>query len=102
MIVKVFCISSDIKLTYDEITTIYKKRWNVEVFHKSINSNTSLAKSPTRTVTTQSNHVFASILAAFKLELLKIKHHTNHFALKTKLYLKALQASFLELRKLSA
>jgi len=40
--------------------------------------------------------------AAFKLELLKLKHHTNHFALKTKLYLKALQASFAELQKLSA
>ncbi|MBE9561625.1 MAG: hypothetical protein IMF12_02005 [Proteobacteria bacterium] len=39
-------------------------------------------------------------LNAFKLELLK--HHTNHFALKTKLYLKAVQPSFLELRKLSA
>lgn len=97
-----YLVCSDIKLNYDEITTLYKKRWNVEVFHKSIKSNASLAKSPTKTITTQSNHVFASILAAFKLELLKIKLHTNHFALKTKLYLKALLASFFELRKLSA
>ena len=93
---------SDIELTYNQITTIYQKRWNVEVFHKSIKSNTSIAKSPTKTKRTQSNHVFASIYAAFKLELLKLKHHTNHFALKTKLYLKALQASFAELQKLSA
>ena len=39
---------------------------------------------------------------SLNLELLKLKHHTNHFALKTKLYLKAVQPSFLELRKLSA
>lgn len=97
-----YLVCSDIELTFDKITTIYKKRWNVEVFHKSIKSNTAIAKSPTRTVNTQSNHVFASILSAFKLELLKLKHHTNHFALKNKLYLKAMQASFLELQKLSA
>ena len=97
-----YLVCSDIELTYDKITTLYQKRWNVEVFHKSIKSNTSLAKSPTKTVRTQSNHVFASIYAAFKLETLKLKHHTNHFALKSKLYLKALQASFAELQKISA
>jgi len=97
-----YLVCSDIELTYDQITTIYQKRWNVEVFHKSIKCNTSIAKSPTRTKRTQSNHIFASIYAAFKLELIKLKHHTNHFALKSKLYLKALQASFAELQKLSA
>jgi len=97
-----YLVSSDINLTYDQIITIYQKRLHCEVFHKSIKSNTSLSKSPTRTIKTQSNHVFASIYAAFKLEILKLKHHTNHFALKSKLYLKALQASFSELQKLSA
>jgi len=82
----------------DQIITIYQKRWNVEVFHKSM--CTSLSKSPTITIKTQSNHVFASIYTAFKLEIRE--HHTNHFALKSKLYLKALQASFSELQKLSA
>ena len=33
----------------------------------------SLAKSPTRTVRTQSNHVFMTICAVFKLECLSIK-----------------------------
>jgi len=97
-----YLVCSDLNLTYDPITTIYQKRWNVEVFHKSIKSNTSLSKSPTRTVRTQSNHIFASLYAVFKLELLKLKHHTNHFALKSKLYLKALQPSFLELQNLRA
>ncbi len=97
-----YLVSSDLNLTSDQIITIYQKRWNVEVFHKSIKSNTSLSKSPTRTIKTQSNHTFASIYAAFKLEIIKLKHHTNHFALKSKLYLKALQSSFSELQKLSA
>ena len=40
--------------------------------------------------------------AFFKLEQLKLKHQLNHFALRSKLYLKALQASFAELKRLSA
>ena len=95
-------VSSDLLLTYDPLTTTYQKRWHVEVFHKSIKSNTGLAHSPTRTVRTQSNHFFASIYAFFKLEQLKLKHQLNHFALRTKLYLKALQASFAELQRLYA
>ena len=97
-----YLATSDLLLDYGRITTIYKKRWNVEVFHKSIKSNTGLARSPTHTVRTQSNHFFASIYAFFKLELLKVKHQLNHFALRSKLYIKALQASFAELQRLTA
>jgi len=97
-----YLASSDLLLDYGRITAIYQKRWNVEVFHKSVKSNTGLARSPTHTVRTQSNHFFASIYAFFKLELLKTKHQLNHFALKSKLYIKALQASFAELQRLSA
>lgn len=97
-----YLISSDIHLTYDQMTTIYKKRWKVETFHKSIKSNASLAKSPTKTVRTQSNHFFASIYSFFKLEQLKLKHNINHFALRTKIYLAALKASFFQLQSLYA
>lgn len=97
-----YLVSSDLLLDYGRITAIYQKRWNVEVFHKSIKSNTGLARSPTHTVRTQSNHFFASIYAFFKLELLKLKHQLNHFALRSKLYIKALQASFAELHRLGA
>jgi IS4 transposase len=97
-----YLASSDLLLDYGRLTAIYPKRWNVEVFHKSIKSNTALARSPTHTVRTQSNHFFASIYAFFKLELLKLKHQMNHFALRSKLYIKALQASFAELQRLAA
>lgn len=97
-----YLVSSDLSLDYDAITTIYQKRWEVEVFHKSIKQNAGLAKSPTRRVRTQSNHFFAAIYAYFKLEQLKLKYQLNHFALRTKLYMKALQASFQELQILNA
>jgi len=86
---------------YVAITTLYRAHWNVEIFHKPIKSNTGLAHSPSRTLRTQNNHCFASIYAFFKLEQLKLKHQHNHFALRSKLYLKALQASFTELQRLS-
>lgn len=97
-----YLASSDLLLTYDRITAIYQKQWNIEVLHKSIKSNAGMARSPAHTVRTQSNHFFASIYACFKLKRLKRKHQVNHFALRAKLYLKALQASFAELHKLCA
>jgi len=79
---------------------VYQRRWPIEEYHKSLKSNTALAKSPTKTVRTQQNHFFASIYAYFKLEMLKIKTKLNHFALKAQLYMQALKASMNELRKL--
>jgi hypothetical protein len=93
-------VCSDLECNGDEVATLYKKRWKVEEFHKSLKSNAALAKSPTRRVVTQKNHVFASICAVFKLELLKIKHRMNHFALRTKLLIKATQQAYFQLQKL--
>lgn len=92
-----YLITNDLKKNGDEIYEIYKKRWKIEVYHKSIKSNTALKKSPTKTVRTQVNHVFSSIYAYFKLEKLSLKTNMNHFALKSKILLKANQAAFKEL-----
>ncbi len=97
---KIHLVCSDTTLDKDKITTIYKKRWKVEEYHKSLKHNASLAKSPTKTIITQSNHIFLSIMAFFKLETLKIKHHLNHFALKAKLWIKANLIAFHELQRL--
>jgi len=96
-----YLVSSDTTLTYDQLTTIYQKRWNVEVIHKSLKQNAALERSPTKIIRTQSNHIFAAMVAVTKLECLKLTHHTNHFALKSKLYLKAIKAAFDELRALN-
>ena len=95
-----YMITNDLDLTATKMETIYQKRWKVEVFHKNIKSNTALAKSPTSTIRTQSNHVFMSIYASAKLELLAIKHKVNTFALRTKLYISALKNAFLGLQDL--
>lgn len=89
-----YLVTSDSDLTYEGITTLYRTRWHVEPYHKSLKQNASLAKSPTKTATTQRNHLFASLCAFVKLELLRVKTNTNHFALKAKLYLNALRSAF--------
>jgi hypothetical protein len=45
-----YLVSSDLRLDYDGLTTIYQRRWKVEEYHKSLKSNASLEKSPTKTV----------------------------------------------------
>ncbi|MCI5221325.1 MAG: hypothetical protein D3924_01235 [Candidatus Electrothrix sp. AR4] len=59
-----------------------------------------MAKSPARRVNAQSNHIFASIVAVFKMECLKIRTKMNNFTLKSKLYLKAVRSAFYELQKI--
>jgi len=95
-----YLVTSDTALSYDDITAIYQRRWNVEPYHKSLKQNASLEKSPTQTVTTQTNHFFAALCAFIKLEMLKGTTKLNHFALKTKLYVNALQEAFSTLREL--
>ena len=95
-----YLVSSDLTLTYEQITTIYHKRWKVEEYHKTLKQHVNLCKSPTKTVRTQSNHIFASIYSFFKLEYLSLKSGINPTALRTKLYLTANRAAFNQLENL--
>ncbi len=95
-----YLVSSDVTLDYERLTTIYQRRWKVEEYHKSLKSNASLAKSPTKTIRTQGNHVFASIWAFVKLERMKLTTKMNHFALRSRLCVRAVRAAFQELQDL--
>jgi len=95
-----YLVSSDQTLDHERIASIYQRRWKVQEYHKSLKSNASFAKSPTKTIRTQSNHVFASIYSFFKLERIKISTKMNHFALRSRIYIKALQAAYRELQQM--
>jgi hypothetical protein len=96
----VYLVTSDTTLNADQITTLYQKRWKVEEYHKSLKSNLGFAKSPTKIVTTQSNHIFACLAAFVKMERLRSRHHLNHFAMKAQLYRAALASAFQQLQML--
>ncbi len=92
-----YMVSDDTNLNYEQMTTIYQKRWKVEESHKSLKQNASLEKSPTKMEKTQMNHIFASYVAYIKLEILKLNNSLNHFALKSKIYISALKSAMQEL-----
>ncbi len=96
-----YLISSNTTLDFDQITTIYQRRWISGSYHRSLKQNVSLEKSTTRTETTQTNHFFAALCGYIKLEMLKEENGTNHFALKTKLYVNALQTAYQTLREMN-
>jgi hypothetical protein len=95
-------ISNDLSATVAPLETIDQKRWKVELFHKCIKSNTSMAKSPTRTVRTQSNPIFMPLYATARLEILSAQQGLNKFALKSKLYINAMRQAFDELQQLKS
>ena len=97
---ELYLVTNDMRMDDLQITTTYQRRWKVEEMHKSLKQNTLLGKSPTKMEITQANHIFASMIAFIKLERLKIKERTNHFALKARLYVKMVQAAFEEINYL--
>ncbi|NRB11083.1 MAG: transposase [Rickettsiaceae bacterium] len=99
---ELYLISNDLDLNSRELYKVYQKRWRIEEYHKSIKQNTSLAKSPTKVEKSQRNHIFCSLVAFCKLEMLKVKTNLNHFAIKYKLILKANLTSLQELRNIAS
>ncbi|MEO5930406.1 MAG: transposase [Candidatus Kapaibacterium sp.] len=95
-------VSNDIELDGPSMTAIYKKRWNVEEYHKSLKQHTAVAKSPTKTIQTQANHMYASLAAYIKLETIKLKHGIGHFAIRTILVAAATKAAFIALGQILA
>ena len=98
----VYLVTSDTAISAEQMSAIYQRRWKVEEYHKSLKSNASLDKSPTRTVRTQTNHIFASLCAFVKLEKMRLHTKRNHFAMKTKLYIAATKSAFEQLQSLQA
>ena len=96
-----YVVTDDLTLSAAQMTKLYQKRWSVEVYHEALKQNASLEKSPTRTPTTQRNHLFASLCAYIKLESVKLKTGVNQFALKSKLYAAALKTAYQELVNLA-
>ena len=95
-------VCSDLTCEYDVITTTYKKRWQVKVFLKSLQSNAGMAKSPTQTLRTQSNYVFMAIYVVFRLKCLSVRSKINLFALRFKLLINSTRSAFDQLQKFQA
>jgi len=74
----------------------------VEHYHKWLQQNASMGKSPTKTRATQATHFFAAVLAYTKLDVLQLTCGVGHFRLKAQLYTVGLKALYHQLRQLRA
>ena len=76
-----YLVCGNLDIEASEVNNIYQKRWKVEEYHKSLTSNIA-GKLTNKNYSNPSNHIFASLYAFFKFELLKTKTNLNHFALR--------------------
>ena len=89
-----YLVTNDIDLSFDEVLEIYKRRWKVEEYHKSLKQNLKIEHSPTKVETSQRNHIHLAVLGFIKLEKLRLNYKMNHFAIKEKIYIEALKVAY--------
>jgi hypothetical protein len=89
-----YLITNDIDLSFQEVLEIYKRRWKIEEYHKSLKQNLKIEHSPTKVETSQRNHIHLSVCGFIKLEKLHLNYKMNHFAIKEKIYIVALKAAY--------
>lgn len=95
-----YLLTSDTTLTYENMTALYKKRSAIEGFHKALKQQCGIGRSPARMAHTQSTHIFCSLCAFVKLELLRSITSVSYEGLKLNLYIHALKTSFKYLQTL--
>ena len=95
-----YLMTNDIDLTTDKILEIYKRRWKIEEYHKSLKQNLKIEHSPTKVMTSQLNHIFLSVCGFIKLERLRLNYKMNHFAIQEKIYIEALRLAYQKVEEL--
>ena len=77
-----YLATSDAGLQWDSLLTCYQKRWQVELFHRSVKQNAAIGKAPLHAVKALMSHCYASLRGYIKLELLRIRHSLPHDSIK--------------------
>jgi hypothetical protein len=96
-----YLVGSDLTLSAAEMIGIYQRRWKTEEYHKSIKQCSKLGGSPAHTPATQQAHCMAALISYVKLEKLKLKNRSNHFALKSQIWVDATRQALQSMSKLS-
>jgi hypothetical protein len=95
-----YLVTNDMDISTDKILEIYKRRWKVEEYHKSLKQNLKIEHSPTKVEISQLNHIFLCVCGFIKLERLRLNYNLNHFAIKEKIYIDALQSAYRKIKEL--
>lgn len=100
-VVDVFLCTNAVELSAEQILALQKRRWSIEVYHKSLKQNAGVARAPLWSVRTLLNHLWASLCAYVRWERLKLRKSLNHFALNAKVRLAAQKRALEAFRDLS-
>ena len=95
-----YLVTNDIDLSFNEVLEIYKRRWKIEEYHKSLKQNLHIEHSPTKVETSQRNHIYLAVCGFIKLEKLRLNYKMNHFAIKEKIYIEALRSAYQKVQEL--
>jgi len=95
-----YLVTNDIDLSFNKVLEIYKRRWKIEEYHKSLKQNLHIEHSPTKVEVSQRNHIHLAVCGFIKLEKLRLHYKMNHFAIKEKIYIEALKSAYQKVREL--
>ena len=95
-----YLVTNDIDLSFNQVLEIYKRRWKIEEYHKSLKQNLKIEHSPTKVETSQRNHIHLAVCGFIKLEKLHLNYNMNHFAIKEKIYIEALKSAYQQVQEL--
>jgi hypothetical protein len=86
-----YLVTNDGTMSGDRLKALYKKRWSVEVYHESIKQNTLIVSLPAYRVRNHSSIYSRRYRGYVKLEVVRLNHGYNHFAIKPQIYLASLK-----------
>ena len=95
-----YLATSNTELCYEQILHLYKRRWKIEEYHKSLKSNCSLGKCQAFSQRAQQSHFYLSALAFLLLEKAKAQKDKNQFALKKELNILTIKYGLKMIKKL--
>ena len=95
-----YLVTNDIDLATEKILEIYKKRWKIEEYHKSLKQNLKIEHSPTKVEKSQRNHIFLSVCGFIKLEKLRLNYNLNHSQIIQKIYIEAIKTAYQKVEEL--
>jgi len=70
---------------FDEFTTHFEHRWEIEEFHRGIKQTTGIEKCYSIKATSQKTHIFAAFTAFIKLEIKRIANHISWYEQKAQI-----------------
>ena len=85
-----YLVTNDVTTSRSLVEKVYKRRWEVEVFHRGLKQTTGVAKCQARSARAQRNHIFCCLRVFLSLEKASFKAGYSIYQQKTKVIQEAI------------